>query len=404
MPSAAVAVPGPDWLTAWKNSLSREDATFCISLALIFCLSFVATLSSRQKPKPEHPPDFVPVASVPPTVPTTPKTSARDEPMAERLPPVTPRTAASVQKALEPVLYSLPTDKSAAPMHCEPKQAPVGALTDKVMREVKALRAAIEERKGGWSAEVRAEAEAQLDDFSLARWVVGQLPVPSADAFEQAMKWRAENQVGKLYVEFHPLARQQPNASERQRCVQAHFYGGIGGVARDGTPYIIERLGHADFSGYGRQPNGLALMKEAYIAHLETLTRAVRAASAAQGRFAMGLVVIDAAGVGASIVFNLALVKFAAKVGLANFPEGTDEVFVVNAPGIVARVFGTIAPLLPEDTRNKVKIISAAHTRDTLEHKIERAQIPKFLGGDRSEAELGYPGVQPMPKEAYGLS
>ena len=72
-----------------------------------------------------------------------------------------------------------------------------------------------------------------------------------------------EHQVAQLYREFHPLARQQPSASERQRCVHGHFYGGIGGVARDGTPYIIERMGKADFPGYGRQRNGTELMKQA---------------------------------------------------------------------------------------------------------------------------------------------
>ena len=197
----AIAVGNSSWLTAWENMPSRDDTTFCFSLLLIFCLSFIATLTSQQRSKqPEHSLDSVPVTHVPPTL--------KDESVTKRPPPATPTsTAESVQRALEPVLYTLPTEKSAAPMHCEPKQAPNGALADKVMRDVKALRAAIEQRKGRWSTEVRAEAEAQLDDFSLARWVIGQFPVPPQDAFEQAMKWRVEHQVAQLYREFHPLAR-----------------------------------------------------------------------------------------------------------------------------------------------------------------------------------------------------
>jgi len=218
------------------------------------------------------------------------------------------------------------------------------------------------------------------------------------------MKWRVDNEVGKLYAELHPIARQQPKATARQMVVQQHFYGGIGGIARDGTPYIIERLGKADFSGMGRQAPVMALMKQAYIAHLETLTRAVRTTAAAQGRFAMGLVVIDTKGVGASLLFNLALVKYAAKVGLANFPEGTDEVFVVNAPALVARVFGAISPLLPEDTRKKVKILSVANTRAALERMIEPAQIPAFLGGEKPDHELAYPAVLPVPHATIDLS
>jgi len=397
----------PDALASMRDSFNREDASFCLSLALIFCLSFFCTLTrtppSKNDAESDFPSDFVPAAT--PIVAVTPPTPAKVEEVVDPpKTPATPRTTEKVRKALQPILFSLPDEKSSAPLHCGPKKAPSGALSAKTMHDVDALRAAIEARKGGWSAAVAAEAEAQLDDFSLARWVVGQLPAPPAEAFEQAMKWRVENKVGELYAELHPLARQQMGATARQHVVQQHFYGGVGGLARDGTPFLVERLGTADFGGYARQGNVLELMKQAYIAHLETHNRAVRVASALQGRFAMGFVVIDTKGVGASLLFNLALVKFAAKVGLANFPEGTDEVFVVNAPGIVARAFGVIAPLLPEDTRKKVKILSVANTRAALERMIDPSEIPAFLGGEKPDAELAYPAVAPMPRTPVDLS
>ena len=91
------------------------------------------------------------------------------------------------------------------------------------------------------------------------------------------------------------------------------------------------------------------------------------------------------------------------QVGLANFPEGTDRVFVVNAPSIVARAFGAISPLLPEATRQKVKLIDEAGTRAALEKLIEPAEIPAFLGGERFADRLMMPCALPVPRSPINL-
>ncbi|KAK0393325.1 hypothetical protein QR680_000152 [Steinernema hermaphroditum] len=44
----------------------------------------------------------------------------------------------------------------------------------------------------------------------------------------------------------------------------------------------------------------------------------------------------------------------------SNYPEWIDEMLVVNAPSFIAMLWKAIAPLLPERTRNKVKIFSGS--------------------------------------------
>ena len=268
---------------------------------------------------------------------------------------------------------------------------------------MRALRAKLEARLEHWSSAVRAEAEAQLDDLTLGRWAVA-FPQGAEAAFESAMKWRAESGPTQLMAELHPVARTREGRTARQAAVQEYGYAGIGGLTRDGLPYMIERMGKADFGGYARQGEAMMqLMRDAYVAHLELMTRAVRAAGAATGTFAMGLVVIDTKGVGASLLFNLALVKFQAKVGLSNFPEGTDRVLVVNAPGVVARLFSAVSGLLPQATRDKVKLVSESNTRAALEALVDAAEIPKFLGGEKPDDLVGIPEAKPLPRQQVDL-
>ena len=225
--------------------------------------------------------------------------------------PPTSAVAAARAAAVEPILTTI----AEAPLQCEPRLGPEGALPPKVAEGVRELRTEVGSRLETWSSAVRAEAEAQMDDLTLGRWVVA-FPQGAASAFESGMTWRAANRVSQLTAELHPLARTREGRTARQAAVQEYGYAGLGGLTRDGLPYVIERLGKADFGGYARQGEAMMqLMREAYIVHLELMTRTVRAAGAATGTFAMGLVVIDTKGVGASLLFNLALVKFAAKVG-----------------------------------------------------------------------------------------
>lgn len=371
------------------DSRSHELAIF---LAIIFLHAFISGFIRRSGHTLQEVSRPLPVLKDA----TGHETSSRVQPATSDDP--LQKCSPTAAKLVQSILNQRP-DPSGIPLHCEPKHAPSGALPQQLADGVRALRATLESRLSGWSPAVQAEAEAQLDDLTLARWVAA-FPKGTDSAFEHAMEWRVANNVGALYAELHPAARTREGRTPRQAAVQAYGYAGIGGLTRAGTPFMVERLGAADFAGYGRHGEAFAqLMRDGYVAHLELMTRAVRAAAAGSGTFAMGLVVVDTKGVGASILFHLAMVKFAAKVGLANFPEGTDRVLVVNAPGIVARVFAAVSSILPQATRDKVQLVSEKDTRAALEALIEPAEIPSFLGGLRPESMMGMPEAKPLPRQ-----
>ena len=64
-----------------------------------------------------------------------------------------------------------------------------------------------------------------------------------------------------------------------------------------------------------------------------------------------GVVVVDLAGLSLfSMRRGMPIIRYAAKTGLAFFPEGTMRVMVVNAPSVIAVMWSMVAPMLPEVT------------------------------------------------------
>lgn len=259
-------------------------------------------------------------------------------------------------------------------------------------------------------AALSEEAAAHMDVFTLARFY---LAVPASTknrvaaaalAFRKAMDWRVDNRINDLLTELHPAILQGDAArlSRRQAAVRQHGYAGIGGVTPNGVPYVVERLGIADFAGLS-EPTLHQLMREAYMAHLELLHRCVRACSAATGSLVYALVVVDMRGVGFNLLRNLELTKYAATAGSANFPEGTHRVLLVNAPRLVATLWGLVSPLLPESTRNKVSILGEAASRAALAEAVDPDELPAFLGGRRPDAATAVPLALPVPAAMGGV-
>ena len=143
------------------------------------------------------------------------------------------------------------------------------------------------------------------------------------------MAWRAERQVNLVFAELHPLA----TATPRHALARTIFYGGYSGVARDGSPVFVERLGKADLAGVNREGEPvLELVMLAYIQYLESCFRTVRHVSAQRGALTKVLIVVDAGGVSLSTVRHISVIKAIAKIGPANYPETTRKVYIVNAP------------------------------------------------------------------------
>lgn len=141
----------------------------------------------------------------------------------------------------------------AGPLLVTPAQAPPGALDERVSKTVNALRELVQTDLLSWSDGVRQEAVHLLDDFTLLRYLQARPEglTQALNMFRESCEWRTARNVSALFAELHPAATCN---SLRHRLARAHFYGGFGGIARDGTPYFVERVGQADLCGIGSEP------------------------------------------------------------------------------------------------------------------------------------------------------
>lgn len=75
------------------------------------------------------------------------------------------------------------------------------------------------------------------------------------------------------------------------------------------------------------------------------------------------------------------LCKLAAQVGSDYYPEIMGNLFVCNAPMTFTAIWAVVKGFLDEKTRGKIKILGSNFI-PTLETYWDRANIPKFMGGD----------------------
>ncbi|KAL6734389.1 hypothetical protein Aduo_004933 [Ancylostoma duodenale] len=92
-----------------------------------------------------------------------------------------------------------------------------------------------------------------------------------------------------------------------------------------------------------------------------------------------------------------------------NYPEWISQMFIVNAPSFMSLIWKAVSPLIPERTRNKVKICTANSDWKSLIQKYAKAEnIPAHWGGTLVDANgdgmcrdrLNIP-FDPIPHELY---
>lgn len=310
-----------------------------------------------------------------------------------------------LKAAAAEVLLTAPTPD---PPHVDESRITV-TMPDDLMHDARTLRTELEREIAGWDSATRAEGAAQLDLLTLARYL---LAVPASkhatrvaaalEHFRTSNIWRVEYRVCARLAELHPAAAASTSTQRRRRAVRNHFYSGMGGTTKDGTPFVVERIGAADHPGLARDPQLLQTMQDAIVSNYELLFRCVRACSVAVGKLVYAVVVVDLGGIGLglSIARNLTLVNFAAKYGSANWPEISHKVLLVNAPSVVASLFALMQPLLTEKVQNKIAIINERDTPAVLRETIDPQQLPKFLGGARPDEATAVPHARPVTAQA----
>ena len=300
--------------------------------------------------------------------------------------------------SVEAAVARVMADPQPTPFRVEPHDAPSLAEADQAL--VAGLRKLVAAERDAWTSDWSEEANAHCDDFTLLRFAQAR-PAgldQAMEMFGETMAWRAKVQTNRIFAELHPLAASSPD----HQLARSVFYAGYSGVARDGAPVFVERLGRCDLAGIGGDPAVLDVMIAAYIQHLETIFRLTRALSAAKGELVKAYMVIDASGVGLSTLRHISVVKLIAKIGPAHFPETTRRVWVVNAPSVLALIWRAISPLLPPHTRAKVHILGSDFAPAVAEH-IDASQLPPFLGGTADGRWIPEAGKVP-PKTGVALT
>ena len=304
------------------------------------------------------------------------------------------RTSSAFGEAAHSICCTAPT--TSEPLHIA-QLAPAGSLSEEQRRDVRLLHELIEgvisgDDKLPW----RAEARAHMDDFTLMRFIASRPDSvdKALEMYTYAMRWRFEHRINESFCELHPCS---PEPSARQRLARAHYFGGYGGTDRDGAPYFVLRVARADYAAFVREPRLAKLMLEADAVNLETVFRSVRAGSAATGSFVRAMVVVDAAGYSLGLLRHVGFIKAVMAVGPQVFPEGASQVLIVNVPRIFAAAWALVSPWLPQRSRDKVCLLSAAATPAALAERIDASELPRFLGGTRPEEETFVARAEPVP-------
>lgn len=208
----------------------------------------------------------------------------------------------------------------AQPLKVEPQQAPADALTSEEQAAVKALRASLESKLTSLDEAERVEAEAHLDDFTLARFSIAR-DHKLADAeqmFLATMTFRAGKKINTLRAELHPTAVHPPGTSAhlRHATVRNHFHAGWGGNCRDGSPFFVELMGKLDVASIDKDADLFELMMDGYACtYLENAFASVRLAAARSGRMQRATLIVDASGASLAMLTHMRVIKSVAKIG-----------------------------------------------------------------------------------------
>ena len=263
-----------------------------------------------------------------------------------------------------------------------------------------------------------AHARALSDDGTLLRFgIARKLVLDDAEAmFRATVAWREKIGLCKMWRDWHGAhgsgiggsggrcddLDEAGGPTEESRLSQRFFYGGRFGDARpfahtgDPTlpaappappgPVLVDRMGRMDLRGFVRE-DVVALVLKSYIVNLEDAFREVRHRGGPRSKV-RAVNVVDVDGVGLAHLQHMRVIQ-ALTVGTAYFPEITRRVYIVRSGWMLPLVWKAIAPLLPANTRAKVRIAGS------LEEL--RADVP----ADALPAEVSYEPGESMTYAAW---
>ncbi|KAI0034607.1 CRAL-TRIO domain-containing protein [Vararia minispora EC-137] len=218
------------------------------------------------------------------------------------------------------------------------------------------------------------------DDTTLLRFLRARKfdPHKAHDQFASTEKWRAENDVNRLYATFP--------TDEMQRA-KLFYPRWTGRRDKHGVPVYVYRLAALD----------AAMQKELHSAPERRRYERIVALWEFMRRFTLPLCsalphtspapissvfsIIDLGGVSLGTMWSLRHhLQQASELATAHYPETLHRIAVVNAPGFFGTVWGWIKAWFDEGTRNKVHVLDS-NPGPTLLTFIDAANLPKAYGG-----------------------
>ncbi|GMI58674.1 hypothetical protein ScalyP_jg3926 [Parmales sp. scaly parma] len=209
----------------------------------------------------------------------------------------------------------------------------------------------------------------------------------SSEMYNKSIAWR-----GTVFPRVSDLYGSGPNkkqATDRASTVYSHScFGVLGRTTEVGEPIAVWQFGAIDMAGISKRELFDDLC-ECYMAHLEDVLQAGRAASIAQGKLVRARIVICASGITVGKLMYIKMIKKVLAIGKMYFPELTKSVTIVNAPWVFAKFYALISPALTPVMRKKVCILDTNFDEKLLAHAgFSRKLLPICLGGDSSDDQL----------------
>ena len=270
-----------------------------------------------------------------------------------------------------------------------------------------------------------AHARALSDDGTLLRFgIARKLVLDDAEAmFRATIAWREKIGLCKMWRDWGRGGNgcsggrgddldEAGGPTEESRLSQRFFYGGRFGDARpvahtgDPTlaaappappgPVLVERMGRVDLRGIVRE-DLVALVRKSYIMYLEDAFREVRRRGGPRSKV-RAVVVVDVDGVGFAHLQHMRAIQ-AFNIGSAYYPEVTRCVYLVRCGWMLPLVWKAFAPLLPANTRAKVRI---AGSLEELRDDVPADALPAEVSYEPGEA-MTYAAWRKCPAELVPL-
>mmetsp|Transcript_35742 Transcript_35742/g.91905 ORF Transcript_35742/g.91905 Transcript_35742/m.91905 type:complete len:454 (-) Transcript_35742:278-1639(-) len=222
-------------------------------------------------------------------------------------------------------------------------------------------------------AQAGPAAHARVDEFTLVRFLRADKfnPQVAAARLAKTLQWRADNRVDHVLAEA-------PMALPVYRSLRIRTYPGWD---RQGNILMLERLGEFFGSDCGNMLTIEEWLK-CYTHDMAMIQGRMRESSKKHGRPISRITYVgDLAGLRMrQCLNNLKVLKACAQVIEVHFPEQAGQIFLINAPPMVAMLWSAAKRILDPAVAAKVNIFSGVPTEKLLEI-VEPEVLPQELGG-----------------------